>query len=219
MKEKITEWKNKFDTLEQRERILLIVTAVVVVVMTMQFLLIDPLLAERKKLTVRVIESSQLINQYQAEKQIVDAQLNVGLGRAKKAQLKRLQDQVDELDLEIEESVVAMIPPRLMPDVLERVLLESRGLKLISLANQPVIAIIEQEGAAQSLTSQALYSHSVQLKLSGDYMSVIAFFDKLAELPWRFYWDDLDYQVDVYPRATVTLKVHTVSMSKEWIGV
>ena len=44
-------------------------------------------------------------------------------------------------------------------------------------------------------------------------------FDRLALLPWKFYWDELSYQVDEYPNATVSLRVRTVSMSEEWIGV
>ena len=221
MNEKIAEWKNKFDSLGQRERVLLLVTAVVVTFMVMQVLLLDPLLDATKKIENRTVEATQQINQYQAEKQTVEAQLSVGVDRAKKAQLNRLQNELGELNSEIEESVVAMIPPRLMPDVLEQVLLESKGLKLLSLENQPVVAVLEPQEAdeEQSTVSESLYNHNVILKVSGDYMSVIEFFNRLALLPWKFYWDDLNYQVDEYPNAIVTLKVRTVSMSKEWIGV
>ena len=50
-------------------------------------------------------------------------------------------------------------------------------------------------------------------------MDAIAYFDSLGKLPWQFYWDDLQYEVDQYPNAIITLEVHTISMSEELLGV
>lgn len=217
MNEKFAEWKSKFDVLAQRERILLLVCAAVVTIMLMQVVLLDPLLGTSKKISSRAAEASGKISRYQAEKQVVEAQLGVGVEGAKKEQLERLESELDDLNEEIEDSVQGMIPPRLMPEVLEKVLLESQGLKLLSLENQPVVAVLDDVGPWTN--SQPLYNHYVVLKISGDYMAVIGFFDRLALLPWKFYWDELSYQVDEYPNATVSLRVRTVSMSEEWIGV
>jgi MSHA biogenesis protein MshJ len=57
------------------------------------------------------------------------------------------------------------------------------------------------------------------LRLSGDYHAVIRYFETLQTLPWRFQWNRMHYEVQSYPKAVVTLQVHTLSMSKEWIGV
>ena len=104
MNEKFAEWKSKFDVLAQRERILLLVCAAVVTIMLMQVVLLDPLLGTSKKISSRAAEASGKISRYQAEKQVVEAQLGVGVEGAKKEQLERLESELDDLNEEIEDS-------------------------------------------------------------------------------------------------------------------
>jgi MSHA biogenesis protein MshJ len=224
MMEKLEAIQQKIDGLNQRERILLLVTAVVVMVMLLQVLLIDPVLDERKKLTLKNQQLSSNLKQQKNEKTILKAQLNAGINRAKINQREKLQSELEQLNKTIDDSLIAMIAPRLMPEVLEQMLSETKGLKLLSLENKPVIALVEQQisknGQLQNgADKKALYNHSFVLKLSGNYMNAIQYFEKLSQLPWNFHWDDMHYKVDQYPNATITLEVHTVSMSEEWIGV
>ena len=198
------------------------ITAVAAVLMILQLLLIDPVSNERSAIDKQITQLSRQIQQQQSEQQIVTAQLKAGVNRKQIRQRDQLQLELDQLNKQIEDSVVAMIPPRLMPEVLENVLSEIQGLKLLSLENKPVVAVIEQDlQKLEQLASnrEGLYSHGFVLRLSGNYMAAIRYFEKLSELPWRFYWDDMRYQVDAYPNATITLEVHTVSMSEEWLGV
>jgi MSHA biogenesis protein MshJ len=41
----------------------------------------------------------------------------------------------------------------------------------------------------------------------------------LERLPWRFYWQDLNYSVDHYPNAEVILRVYTLSSEEGLFGV
>ena len=41
----------------------------------------------------------------------------------------------------------------------------------------------------------------------------------LEALPWRFFWDSVSYEVEDYPRSLVRLRLHTLSLSEDWIGV
>ncbi len=225
------QWQARINALNLRERVLVMVTAVVAVVMLMQLLLIDPVLAERKRDKARIDALRQNLQQQRNQRQILRAELEAGVNRRKEQQLAELTEQRDALDTEIRESVVAMIPPRLMPEVLESILAQNKELKLIRLENKPVVPVLEQgddkdpeaaSGAGADTAGgekQGLYSHGFVLTLSGNYRAAIRYFEELSALPWRFYWDDLHYQVDGYPGATITLEVHTVSMSEEWIGV
>lgn len=221
--------QEKIDGLNQRERIIIFITAVVVVIMVLQMLLIDPLLAERKMTAKKLLAVTGQLQQQEGELQIINAQITAGVNRHKEKRQQLLSEEVKQLDKDIQESIVAMIPPRLMPQVLESVLANNKELKLISLENRPVKAVME-EGAASTKTTaakkpeetshkQGLYQHGFVLTLSGNYLAAIRYFEQLTELPWRFYWDDLHYTVEQYPNATITLEVHTVSMSEEWIGV
>ncbi|MEE8057820.1 MAG: hypothetical protein V3T17_08300 [Pseudomonadales bacterium] len=225
MKEQLKEWQQKIDAFNQRERILLLVTGVAVVIMLLQSVFIDPVMAGRKVLGQQVTQLNQQIQQQTSAQLIISAQLTAGVNRNKTKQRDQLQREVDQLNKKITESMVAMIPPRLMPEVLENILSESTDLKLLSLENIQVVAVLEQkdEQAEKSrkpqVNKQALYKHGFVLRLRGNYMAAIRYFNELSKLPWRFHWDNLHYKVDQYPNATITLEVHTVSMSEEWIGV
>ena len=236
MNEQLQTWQNKINALESRERILIMVTALVAVVMLLELLLIDPLLAQRKQASAELSSLKQQLQQEQNTKQIIAAEISAGVNRNKERRKQQLSEQVAQLDKQIQESVVAMIPPQMMPQVLEKILEQDKELKLISLENKAVVPVLEdkpdedspadrikraahQKRDLQADDKQGLYRHGFILKLSGNYMAAIRYFQRLSQLPWHFYWDDLSYDVDGYPDATITLEVHTVSMSKEWIGV
>lgn len=240
MNQQLQALQDKINALNQRERILVMVTAVAAVVMLLEVLLIDPLLAQRKQVASELSKLQQQLQQEQNAKQIVAAQLTVGVNRDKERHKQQLTEQVAQLDKQIQQSVVAMIPPRMMPRVLEKILEQDKELKLISLENKLVVPVLEdnpddgtpadkirraashkreQNSAAGLGEKEGLYRHGFILKLSGNYMAAIRYFQRLSKLPWHFYWDDMSYEVGKYPNATITLEVHTVSMSKDWIGV
>lgn len=233
MNQRWREWEEKINGMTQRERVILLVTGLVAVVMLAQILLIDPVIAERKQLTVKLNKVRQTFEQQKNEAVVIDAQLSAGVNRHKERRKGQLAEKIEQLDKQIQESVVAMIPPQMMAQVLENILEQNKELKLVSLENKPVVPVLEesteepaQDGQAVATgaepgaaNKQGLYSHGFILTLSGNYMAAMRYFEQLSELPWHFYWDDLRYRVDRYPSATITLEVHTVSMSEDWIGV
>ena len=224
----IQHWQQTIDALSQRERVLVFGVTIAIVVMLFQILLLDPVLAERQQAQSQIEETQNKIAQHESQKMLLEAELQAGVDRNHIRRRSQLQAELDKLNQQIETSVVAMIPPKLMAEVLEQLLVESKGLKLLSLENKPVVALVgndkqqaSQQGVAATpkANQQALYNHSFVLQLNGNYLDAIKYFERLSELPWRFYWDDLKYKVDTYPNAVITLEVHTVSMSEEWIGV
>lgn len=230
MNEKIQLLQHKIDGLNQRERIVVMLAVLVLVVMLLQTLLLDPLLKKRGLIARQSVETAELAALQDNELQVVKAQLAAGVNRHEIRQRDQLQLLLTELNNKIESSVVAMIPPRIMPQVLENILSQNKNLKLLSVENRPVVAIVDSQtmtgqgaddpsGQSVDAGQQVLYRHSFVLKLQGSYSAAIDYFNSLGELPWRFYWDDLRYQVEEYPRAVITLEVHTVSMSEEWLGV
>ncbi|SMF34560.1 MSHA biogenesis protein MshJ [Alteromonadaceae bacterium Bs31] len=64
-----------------------------------------------------------------------------------------------------------------------------------------------------------VYKHAVRVSLQGEYFSVVKYLKSLEALPWRFYWEFIDYEVDAYPSAKITLEVYTLSTSKGVLGV
>ncbi|MBL4827212.1 MAG: hypothetical protein JKY66_05790 [Spongiibacteraceae bacterium] len=232
MKAQLAQWAEKLNQMSLRERILVLLVSSAVLIMALQFLLVDPLLKDRHTIKQTISQLSGNIQQQQNALTIVKAQLVAGINRDLIKRRDQLTQERLRLDKRIENSVLAMIPPKLMLQVLEDILSQNNDLTLLSLDDRPVVSILEQQSDATKpshkkrktplLTKnkkQGLYKHTFVLRLQGSYPATIAYFEKLSALPWRFYWDDLLYQVTQYPQATITLEIHTVSMSEEWLGV
>lgn len=240
MKQQWLLWQQKFDALNQRERVIVFVIALLVVYLILQSLVLDPLLRDRTVTLRQQQQLQQQIAELQEAKTVLNTQLDSGVNRAKEQRREQLRMQVNTLDEQIERSVLAMIPPQKMAQVLESVLLQDKNLKLLAIENRPGLPVLKTEDlegnksetnkssrkktnapttSANASAAPALYQHSFVITLEGDYLSTIAYFNRLSELPWRFYWDSLIFSVDRYPKATITLTVHTVSLSEEWIGV
>lgn len=233
MNERLLDWQRKIDSLQLRERVLVGLCALVLVAVILQTLFIDPLLAERSLYRKETSRLMLQIEQQRSEQQLGEAQLKAGVNRKKEQRLTQLQRELDELNSHIQDSVMGLIPPRLMPEVLERVLVQNKGLKLLSVKNKAVVSLLPTSIAATAAKSadsvskiqkkkkaqQGLFRHSFVLQLQGSYMPTIDYFKNLEKLPWQFYWDNLHYEVNDYPNATITLEVHTVSFSEELLGV
>lgn len=215
MKELIGQCQEKIDAFNQRERILIFASAVIVVVMLIQTVLIDPVLDARKQIERDIFQINQDISQKKSEQQVINILLNKGINQDKIKHRDSLKAAIAALKIDIEASVNSLIPPKLMAEVLGRVLISNTTIKLLGLENKPVEPIIEQIPGGE----KGLFKHAFILHLEGDYHSTISYLEHLSELPWQFHWNSLNFQVIEYPRANITLEVHTVSMSREWIGV
>lgn len=64
-----------------------------------------------------------------------------------------------------------------------------------------------------------VFKHAVELEFQGDYRSTLRYLKNLENLPWRFYWDGVSYEVIKYPKASITINIYTLSLDKGWMGV
>jgi MSHA biogenesis protein MshJ len=55
--------------------------------------------------------------------------------------------------------------------------------------------------------------------VEGGYLDVLNYLQKVEALPWRFYWQVLELKAAEYPLNRVRIRLNTLSMDKEWLGV
>jgi MSHA biogenesis protein MshJ len=233
IKERLRQWQKAIDALKVSERLLLFVIAVVLVFGLLHNGLMDSAIQKKTFMSREYEQIKSQIIQHKSEKKQFEMMLLAGVNKTKLARVEKLNAELSRLDERIQASMLTLIPPKLMPQVLETVLLENNSLQLISLENRPVASIIEQgpeqpsavpspqnaKGQAINKDLSGLYKHSFVISLEGDYPAAVEYFESLSDLPWRFNWDSLHYQVIQYPKASISLEVHTVSLSEGWIGV
>src|SRR5690606_23336916 len=66
--------------------------------------------------------------------------------------------------------------------------------------------------------SALLFRHGLRLQLKATYDGLVEYQQRLDSLPWRVYWQTLDYQVQQYPHADVLLELYTFSLNEEVLG-
>jgi len=133
---------------------------------------------------------------------------------------QHLQQTVTQLDSVLNK----LVPPTKITELLRNLLLQTHGLKLVSLNNEPVETIsFAEEDAPKSDPKNniktLLYKHSTTLKLSGNYQQLYQYLSALESSEWGLYWNELHYEVIDYPQAEITIRVHTISTNEYWIGL
>lgn len=210
----------KFNALNERERLSVMLLSVVAIIIIFIELLISPL---NKKYDV---VDKQIINLQtqtrQLESQIITLKTNGSRDPdfQEKQKIKLLDEQIANLNVRLKEKMHGLIEPKQMAKVLEVVLAQNTDLKLQrvqSLGAVPLSPIKAKKGeAAETL---GIYRHGMQIEFKGTYLSTLKYLKALAELPWNFYWDVLELNVDKYPVSTIVITVHTLSFHEGWIGV
>lgn len=130
-----------------------------------------------------------------------------------------LQQTVGQLDSVLNK----LVPPTKITELLRNLLLQTHGLRLVALNNEPVerISFAKENPKAnpENSVKTLLFKHSTTLKLSGNYQQLYQYLSALESSEWGLYWNELNYKVIDYPQAEITIKVHTISTNEYWIGL
>ena len=113
----------------------------------------------------------------------------------------------------------SFIPPRRMAELLQNLLKEQASLRLVSLATVPAEPLFRTEGkeSEQVSTAPMIFRHDLMIEFEGAYFDMLAYLRELERQP--LFWDAIEYRVKTYPRASIRLKVYTLSFEREWLGV
>ncbi len=175
-----------------------------------------------------ITQKQELAEQYQ-QKQVTLAENLAALRKQNSSKEQLLQEianhkqQLTAVNVEIDQVLSSLVPPTKITELLHSLLLKTQGLKLLALSNKPVEAISifdnEQTEEAVSDSQTNLYKHSTTMILLGDYQQLYHYLKMIEQSKWGLYWDQLEYKVTDYPKAQITLDVHTVSSDQYWIGL
>lgn len=204
-------WADKLAALSLRERVLIMLTGVVLVgsIATYGWLDAAVVRLEQDRLALssaqRDLEIMDLENQGKQARLARDPDQNV------RTQLAGVDEEIGKLDAALKAQTVDLIQAHEMPEVLEALLSRSANLHMValtSLAPEPLMA------GEQRIN---LFKHGIRLKLEGGYFDVYQYLKALEALPRHFYWKQFDYQVQEHPKAVVEMEIYTLSTSKEFI--
>lgn len=210
----------KFNALNERERIAVMLLSVVAIVIIFVELVITPI-NQKYEITDKQVVNLQAQTK-QLESQIITMRdtKNRDPDFQEKQQIKLLNEQIANINDHLKEKMHGLIEPKQMAKVLEVVLTQTTDLKLQrvqSLGAVPLSPIKAKEG--EEAEELGIYRHGMQIEFKGSYLSTLKYLKALDELPWNFYWDVLELNVEKYPVSKIVITVHTLSFHEGWIGV
>jgi MSHA biogenesis protein MshJ len=218
MSPKLNELVEKIDSYSLRERVLLLVCVLAVLVGIWQLAIEMPQERQRTQLRAEL----ERINGAKSAQVTQVAALSSALGQAVDgdvfAERETLRARLATLDDDLAALSQGLVSADQLPRILQDVLVSTTSLNLLRVQTLPVQEL-PLLGAGEEGGSTGVFKHSVTLRVSGTYFEVVSFLQTLEELPWRFYWDRLDYKVHGYPRGEIDIRVYTLSAEEGLLGV
>jgi len=221
----------------QRERIIISVLLLATVYFLFSFFVLVPLDREKTTLKNRIEIAEKEIKKFSAQELVLAQALSNDPNAAKKKEIDRMEARLKEIDKNLQALSTGLIAAGELPQALHDVLHSTGSLTLIGLQtmepsrlnfrtetavqseiankegnseeeNREFLSIQQKDDAENGI---GVFKHSVVVSLEGTYFDVIAYLIALEKLPWKIYWEEIDYQVKQYPMASVTIEVYTLS--------
>jgi MSHA biogenesis protein MshJ len=196
-----------FNARAMRERLLIFLAALALVLVFWDRLLMQPL----REITHGLQSEIATVG--------VDTDEDDGSDPHRTALLRagELQLRSEQLDSRIAGTARGFVPATRMIEVLHDVLRRQGGLSLVSIRNLPVQSLVPP--ASEDAPASAPYVHSIELVIDGSYADIQAYVQELEALPWKFRWSMLELTTRQYPVNRVRLSLSTLSMDATWLGV
>ena len=206
----------KLNGLSARERVIVVVTAISILFFIYDHLVLSPFLNDREMIQQKMKDlTSEVVVMQQSIEGIVARQAfdpNVKL----RIIIDQKKDKVNKLDDFITTETTRLIDPEKMPRLLGHLLSRQSKLTVNNVKNTSADSIYFDEEETQD---SGLYKHDLTLVLEGTYSQVQNYLKTVEEMAEQIYWDDMSFEIKEYPMGILRLGVHTLSTSKELIGV
>jgi MSHA biogenesis protein MshJ len=222
----LTALLEQFGQRSRREQFLLLAVLFAVIIAPWYSFVADPLLVKMHTLQEQIVSTREKNSQLKVQSSEVMVRNQADPDLENHRRLEQLHAEIQQSDLRLQQMTLGLIPPKEMAQVLEKVLQRESGLRFLKLENIPAVAMVPAgsstvgaEAAPPGVPLLRLYQHGLRLEFEGSYLEAIAYLRQLEGLPYRFIWDELEIEVQDYPKARIVITVHTLSLQKGWIGV
>lgn len=221
----------RVDAATLRERGLIFVALVALVVALADTVLIDPEFTRQKRLNREIAQRQGDIAALQVQLNKLIAVRQVDPDRANRDRLARIRGEIKALEERLNEQQRRFTRPEQMRSVLEEMLGRNRKVSLVDMKTLQLAPIAEARAAAAAPPSKPaatkpaaplerqVYRHGVELTVAGPYLDLLAYVSDLEKLPMQLYWGGAEMSAATYPVVTLKLTVYTLSVDKAWMNV
>lgn len=219
MSKPIQSFTAKFDALQFRERLLIIIsTAVLLGFIWWNFYTIS-ILQQSKKLEQQNIVLQHEIDTFEQTAAEIKKQIDSGVLSARQEKLESLQEEFDKVSALLEQKTSALIEPDEMFDLMRQLIFAESGLKLTEMKRKQVKPVFQPVAEGSEEQQPEIYRHVLQMSFEGRYPSILKYVQKLEKLEWKLIWDRVSLKTADYPVIRVNIEISTLSDSQHWVGL
>ena len=211
-------YAKRLDAMSLRERVLIFLAAVAVLVLIADNTLLEPILRRQKI-------NSQTNQQQQDEMRTMQLQLQAYAqartsegARAKRQRLEKRRAELVELDRELAGKQGELVTPDRMTRMLSEILKRHPEVDLVSLRSLPPTGLTQVPTQSPGAAA-ALYRHGIEITVSGTYFKMLSYVTELERNRERIFWGDMDLQAGAYPTITLKITLYTLSPEKTWLVI
>jgi len=227
---------NKVESLNQRERLMVLGAAALLTYTVMQMLLLDSLETHKKRLLTEISTDQALVQELQQQTALYINKPPIDPDAQNKERIAELNTQLQALKSAQSQLDVSLISPEKMPELLRDLLSKNGKLKLIALNTLPTQNIVEMplkptdRSDAQSTPNSAeqnpaptqedtLFKHGVEITVEGRYLDLLEYVATIEGMHWHVLWDRGELTVKSFPNNQLKLTVYTLSSDKTWLSI
>jgi MSHA biogenesis protein MshJ len=236
---------SKIDGFDLRERVLIFLMVVVVLIMLVNVTLLDKQRSKEEELSKQIAQDQSQITGVQAEITSKVASYDRNPDAAKLAQFNQLKEKSEQMQTALQNLQKGLVSPDRMATLLDDILKQNGKLRLVSLHTLPVSVLNEadtaedkanlNQSAAQKLNDKAansaagfkdvtprgglVYKHGVELVIEGDYFDMVNYMAVLEKMPWQLFWGKAILAADDSSKLNLTLTLYTLSLEKKWLNI
>ena len=208
MKQVFLEIIGRVDSMQLRERAMLLGAGVLVLFLLIDTFGLQPGFKDQENKKSDIIELEHKLHVLRERSGLLSGQTEKDLSSLR----DQLQTNVTGLESRLHRELGGMLAPDQAMYVLEQVLTQEKDLKLLEVdaISKPLSKMELAEDNTDAATGIGRYG--LRLLLEGSYLSTLRYLMALEALPWKFFWEGVDFEVIEYPNARVRLDIYTLGL-------
>jgi MSHA biogenesis protein MshJ len=220
MKEAMAKLQSWFEGLNTREKWLVGITALALILFSWDSFLYAPRAADNDAARAEIQSLKSRITTLETTIVPLRVALQQDPDRENKEKVESLKQDIGMLQESIKASSAFLVTPRQMAYLLEDVLEQNQSLEEVRIQGLPAEPLFAQ-GSEEKPNKERIplaYRQPLEIVFRGSYADTLSYLQMVEALPWKYYWQSLVLQSGDYPEAVITLRVNTLSLDREWIG-
>ncbi|MGB5260846.1 MAG: hypothetical protein WBO34_10030 [Gammaproteobacteria bacterium] len=210
MQERIQPLLDRVDAMELRQRIMLLVVCLAVMFYVADTLAIQPAIKQQKVLRQAIADWELKLDVLRER----SGMLPDNPANAASSPYDDMLSRLAQLDARIHDQMGGLLAPDQAIEVLKQVLEQEQELRLLEVnAGSRPLNGTELLGK-DMLAETGINRYQMQLQLEGNYLATLRYLRALEGLPWKFFWEGVDYEVTEHPKARITIDLYTLGMQE-----